>query len=434
MLLALGVTWCTFFTLCQARGAEVPFELKGGERIVFFGDSITQAGGYIADIEVFLLTRFPDRTFVMLNHGKSSETISGTSELDHHPRRPDAHLRFTRDVVAWRPDVVVACFGMNDGNYHPFEPERFSRYQAGIQRMIARTRDEAHARLVLLSPPPFDPYRRLVGDPEAAAFGYKFPAVDYDQALERYSRWLLTLAGQDSRPTVVDIHGALGEHLRRRREGQVSFYLSGDAVHPGPTGHWLMAQALLLAWRAPSKVAEVRISAATEGPRVLAGAVERLACQGDGRLSFSWHTPLPLPIDPAWDGRSLELEQFTRGLNQYRMTIEGLPAARYRLLARVDGEPAEIEVTRLTRQQLEQGLDLTSLERFPTVSLARAVRTRVLNRRQTIDARWRSRIEHEASYRPEPSSAEFRGDDPAMVEIRGMCRQRDIHVQLVPLE
>ena len=104
----------------RARRRRCSFRPEGGERIVFFGDSITQAGGYIADVEVFLLTRFPGKTFTIFNHGISSETISGTSEADHHPRRPDAHRRFSRDVAAWKPDVVVACFGMNDGNYqHP---------------------------------------------------------------------------------------------------------------------------------------------------------------------------------------------------------------------------------------------------------------------------------------------------------------------------
>jgi lysophospholipase L1-like esterase len=164
----------------EGRAGTAPFELKGGERIVFFGDSITQAGGYVADVEVFLLTRFPDKTWTILNHGISSETISGISEADHHPRRPDAHNRLTRDVVAWKPDVVVACFGMNDGNYHPFEPERFAKYQDGIRRLIERTRAEAHARLVLLSPPPFDPYRRTASDPSAVEYGYKFPALDYE--------------------------------------------------------------------------------------------------------------------------------------------------------------------------------------------------------------------------------------------------------------
>ena len=81
--------------------------------MIFFGDSITQAGGYVDLVAATLLTAQPDLRVEVLNHGISSETISGTSEPDHAPRRPDAHDRFDRDVAAWDPDVVVACFGMN---------------------------------------------------------------------------------------------------------------------------------------------------------------------------------------------------------------------------------------------------------------------------------------------------------------------------------
>jgi lysophospholipase L1-like esterase len=404
-LLVVGITSGMGLTNPQAaRSAETPFELRGGERLLFFGDSITQSGGFIADVELFLLTRFPDKTFFLLNHGRSSETISGTSEADHHPRRPDAHQRFGRDVVAWKPDLVIACFGMNDGNYHPFEPGRFDRYQEGIKRLIARTRVEAHSRLVLLSPPPFDPYRRAVGDPLAVAFGYKFPAIDYDRTLAAYSDWLLTLASPEGDPAVVNVHGALAEHLKRRREGQVSFYLSGDAVHPGPTGHWLMAQTLLRAWHAPAVVADVRIVAGEQRPRATNGDVSDLELGADGRLSFVWRSPLPLAVDPQWDPKSLMMEQFTERFNQYRLTIAGLPAPQYRMLARIRGEPADIDLGPFSRAKLEQGLDLTSLERFPTVALARAARGRVVKHRQRVDADWRRRVDRDASYTPDGRS------------------------------
>ena len=101
--------------------ADGPFALRDGQKVAFFGDSITQAGGYIADVEGYLLTRFPDQMFTLYNRGISSETISGTSEPDHAPRRPWAHERFARDITPIRPDLLVACFGMNDGNYFPFD-------------------------------------------------------------------------------------------------------------------------------------------------------------------------------------------------------------------------------------------------------------------------------------------------------------------------
>ena len=56
-----------------------PFFLKDGERIVFFGDSITENGAYVQYVDAFLRTRFPQLRFEVLNRGISSETNAGTS-------------------------------------------------------------------------------------------------------------------------------------------------------------------------------------------------------------------------------------------------------------------------------------------------------------------------------------------------------------------
>src|SRR4029453_10646370 len=110
------------------------FYLKGGETIVFLGDSITQGGLYVEYIEAYLATRFPEKRFRVVYAGLSSETVSGPREPDHsRPRPSGVPDRFTRDAASQDPDVIVACYGMNDGNYHPFEPERFEKYKAGVR-------------------------------------------------------------------------------------------------------------------------------------------------------------------------------------------------------------------------------------------------------------------------------------------------------------
>jgi lysophospholipase L1-like esterase len=218
--------------------------LKGGETILFFGDSITQAGHYVDAIEAHLIKHHPQKSFTIINHGISSETLSGLSEPDHEPPRPCALHRFTRDVARWKPDVVVACFGMNDGIYHPFSDERFAAFQRGVRSLIDRLHSEAPgAKLVLLTPPPFDAYRRQVGDAEAVHYGYKFPAIDYDNVLARYAAWEMTLAGDGI--VVVDLHSALTQRLADVRARKVSDYLAGDGVHPGRAGHELMAAEVL---------------------------------------------------------------------------------------------------------------------------------------------------------------------------------------------
>ncbi|MFP4056502.1 MAG: SGNH/GDSL hydrolase family protein [Candidatus Brocadiia bacterium] len=364
-----------------AAAAGEPCVLRGGETIAFFGDSITQNGGYVQYVDAFLATRFPDRQFRVLNLGISSETISGTSEADHHPRRPWAHERFARDVATCQPDIVVACFGMNDGNYHPFERVRFQKFRAGIRLLIERCR-ELEARLVLMTPPPFDPYRRRAGDRNAKDYGYKFPAIDYDHTLEVYSQWLLGLREEGF--LVADVHSATNRHLRARRQEKVSFHLAPDAVHPDPTGHWLMAMCLLETLRAPSTVAEAEIDAAAKTVR--SGAVANLAVSPDRGVAFAWTTPLPLPRDSRWDGESVALERVSARLSRYVLKVTGLPAERYRL------EVDEAPVAEAAAADLAQGIDLNALEKLPANMAAAHVLGLVQRRRRTVYQAWRRGI------------------------------------------
>src|SRR5206468_3533951 len=111
-------------------------KLENVHRILFLGDSITYAGQYIEDIEAYYVTRFPDRHFEFINVGLSSETVSGLSEDGHaggkYPR-PDLHERLERILAKTKPDLIFACYGMNDGIYHPSDAERSKKFQDGMK-------------------------------------------------------------------------------------------------------------------------------------------------------------------------------------------------------------------------------------------------------------------------------------------------------------
>ena len=117
--------------LCAAED-EVPI---AAERILFLGDSITHAGDYISLVETQL--RLHGHNGTLINLGLPSETCSGLSEPEHPFPRPNVHSRIDAALKKTQPDVVVACYGMNDGIYYPFSEERFAAYQAGIQQIIA---------------------------------------------------------------------------------------------------------------------------------------------------------------------------------------------------------------------------------------------------------------------------------------------------------
>lgn len=415
------VVLCVCISVCiaSAAGVERPFFLQGGERIVFFGDSITQAGQYVEYTEAFLLTRFPDETFEVINRGISSETLSGTSEIDHNPPRPDAHKRFGRDITPLRPDLLVLCFGMNDGNYRPFSEELFAKYKAGVRRLVKRAAEEAKTTPVIMTPPPFDPYRKKTSDPDATHWGYKYAFIGYDDVLERYSQWLLTFRNDGL--AVADVHTAMSRHLFERRRKKVSFYLSGDGVHPNPTGHWLMAQTLLLTWNAPAQAGSAEIDA--DAKSAVEGDVTNLSVQ-NGIIEFTWRTGLPMPMDPQWDAESIMVEKVAERLNRHRLKVTSLSAERYRLFA------DERMVAEVSREQLAEGVDLLGYPGFPTVKQSQGVLTLVQRRQRLVYETWRRSIKAKDKDLLESIAAEAA---ELNATARRLCQPKPIALRLVPV-
>jgi lysophospholipase L1-like esterase len=212
--------------------------------ILFLGDSITADGRYIRYTEEWLRKHRPDQAVELVARGIPSETASGLSEERHPFPRPCIHDRLAGELAAAAAaGVVVACYGMNDGIYHPYSNERFAAYQTGMRQLSALIR-EAGAKVVLMAPPPFDAASmngQLLPE-EAPDFSYLTPYRDYDRVLERYADWLLS--GGCPADGVIDLRTPLLEHIRHER-GLDARYRYGDGIHPDASGHRVIARTLL---------------------------------------------------------------------------------------------------------------------------------------------------------------------------------------------
>jgi len=223
-------------------------------RILFLGDSVTMEGTYVSIIEYELQKTFRDRAIDLIGLGLSGETASGLSEIMHEPLhgyvRPCVHQRLGAVLAKAKPSVIVACYGMNDGIYHPQSPARMQAFQDGIQRLIADSR-AAGAKVLLLTPPPFDPVpvRAKLLPEDAPEFSYRAPFARYDTVLQDYSRWIMGLDLPGVR--AVDLNTPLTDYLQRRRTRNPDFCFSRDGIHPSPAGHLLMARTVLQTWGLP---------------------------------------------------------------------------------------------------------------------------------------------------------------------------------------
>jgi lysophospholipase L1-like esterase len=247
---------CTMSAAAQAE--DLP-GLAGAKRVVFLGDSITYSGQYIDLLDAYLACRFPESPHELINLGLASETVSGLSEPGHAGGqfpRPDLHERLARVLAKTKPDLVVACYGMNCGIYHPLSPDRFERFQAGMTRLHDEV-ERSGARVIHITPPTFDPQPIKERTLPAGLVEYRQPYVGYNEVLDHYSEWLL--AQREKGWQVIDVHGPMNKLLAIERKSKPDFQLAGDGVHMNATGHWLAAQQILLAWGAPvSEIADVK--------------------------------------------------------------------------------------------------------------------------------------------------------------------------------
>lgn len=221
------------FSLLPLLAADkvFPQQFENVRRVVFLGDSITYAGGYVETVDAYFATRFPMRPIEFLNLGLPSETVSGLSEEGHAGGkfpRPDLHERLERLLAKTKPDLVFACYGMNDGIYLPFSEERFKKFQDGIQRLRAKALASG-AKIIHLTPPVFDEVKG--GHP------------GYGAALDKYSEWLI--AQRQIGWDVVDVHEPMKRKLAARRKDYPTYFLANDGVHCGEEGHFLIAESVL---------------------------------------------------------------------------------------------------------------------------------------------------------------------------------------------
>jgi lysophospholipase L1-like esterase len=253
--------------------------------VLFLGNSITYAGHYVTDLEAYYVSRHPEAARTeFINVGLSSETVSGLSEPGHAGGqfpRPDLHERLDRILAQIKPDLVIACYGMNDGIYMPFDEERFRKYREGMSWLHEKLK-QTGARVILVTPPVYDEQRG--------------GAKGYAQVLDKYSDWLL---GQRKKGwEVADVHTPMKKYLGAHRRidasfGYDGFALANDGIHPGELGHWLMAKELLrhLGEKEAAQYPDIKTAMAAKyrGAEILKLVAERQTLMRDAWLTATGH-------------------------------------------------------------------------------------------------------------------------------------------------
>lgn len=221
-----------FLLSAMAGYTQAPFA-KNIKRILFLGNSISYTGLYIMDIEAWMLNHYPNQRYEFMNVSVPSETVSGLSEANHAKGkfpRPDLHERLQRVLDSVKPDMVFACYGMNDGIYQPLDEARLKAFKDGIVWLHESLQKAGVKRIVHITPPTHD--------------DKKLRTRGYNKVLDAYSKWMVSLR-KKKKWEVADLHGPMTKYIEEGIAKNSSFRLAKDGIHPGEDGHWVMARIIL---------------------------------------------------------------------------------------------------------------------------------------------------------------------------------------------
>ena len=197
------------------------FTMQTKKKIVFFGDSITQAGagpdGYIKKMDSILAANKQSAAYELVGAGISGHKVY------------DLYLRMEADVLAKNPDAVVIYIGINDV-WHKrtsgtgTDPDRFERFYNAIIKKLK----EKSITVYLCTP---------------SVIGEKIDFTNQlDGDLNQYAVLVKKIAAANN-CTVIDLRQAFLEHLKKNNpENKDRGVLTTDGVHLNREGNIFVAQ------------------------------------------------------------------------------------------------------------------------------------------------------------------------------------------------
>ena len=198
------------------------FMFTQNKKVIFFGDSITEAGvkpgGYITVLNEIASKSNPGK-FALSGAG-----IGGNKVYD-------LFLRMDNDVLSQNPDIVVIYIGVNDVWHKQThgtgtDPDKFEKfYQAIIDKL-----KQKNIQTLLCTP---------------AAIGERTDHSNpLDGDLNRYSNIIRTLATKNNL-TLIDLRKTfLDYNLKNNPQNLESGILTSDRVHLNTTGNRLVAETI----------------------------------------------------------------------------------------------------------------------------------------------------------------------------------------------
>jgi len=204
--------------------------LVENDRIVFLGDSITQAGvrqdGYVTLTSQAIAKAYPDLNIKVIGAGISGHKV------------PDCQARLQTDVLDKKPTIVLIYIGINDV-WHWIRNRGTSKedFEAGLRDMISQI-NAVGARVILCTP---------------TVIGEKTDGTnEFDEMLGEYSDISRKVA-KETGSQLLDLREAFLAHLKEHNPNNApKGILTRDSVHLNKNGNRVLSELVLDALNVPS--------------------------------------------------------------------------------------------------------------------------------------------------------------------------------------
>lgn len=326
MLKSISRAALALMLILICSGLRADCLLKPGDRMVFFGDSITEQRMYTRFVMDYFALRYPGVNIQFRNAGWVSDTAVGGLK------------RLQRDVLDLKPTVVSICYGMNDAGVTAYDQKIYDRYITAMKELVDTLRKNK-IRVVLLTPGSVDESKasRLAG---------------YNATLGQFASQLVEFAAKESIP-IFNIQKAMTDLQTQAKAADPTFYMTNDGVHPNPVGHVVMAYGLLKALGCIEKASSLTIDATTDKATCDLCKVTDLKAT-DNSITFT-RTDESLPM--SFDETIWSAMKYFPSINEfdnYSLKITGLKPGKWNL--NVQGSDAGT----YSSEDLANGVNLAS--------------------------------------------------------------------------
>ena len=369
-------------TFSVAAHADTPqFYLHNGDKVVMYGDSITDLRMYTLYTEEFVTTRFPKLNIDWTNAGWAGDTVVGGAG-------GTAAARIQNDVLPYNPTVVTIMLGMNDGHYQPLTQKAYDIYTIGYSNIVDAIKKGAPgARLTLIQPSPYDE----ITEPPLFQGGY-------NSVLKTFGGYVKNYALQNGL-TTSDFNTPVVALLQRTNslDPFLARLLIPDRVHPSAGAQLMMTEALLKSWNAPRVVSTVYIDKTSKRVSFSENTTTANLIVTDMIIWDQIDNSLPMPVDVT-DGTAsfaLNNSDFVNTLDTQILRVTALPMGNYAL--KIDNQ----SIATFTSAQLSVGVNLATME-TPMLAQARQVAVLAKYHSDIQRLRWRS-VQVPLATEPDPN-------------------------------